>query len=168
MSFVKLLEIYPIRRHLIQRISLRKRQQHRKLRSRQKLQKIQIQQNPKVSDTTKEVDTKKPVDKPDPIYVYLSFDASPNEYTEKSLICFYRYNCAATFFLTSEGIKSHPKQVLRMISEGHALGVSTKDGSYNDISTLRDLIASFDSVNNTYAVFQSENSHCTRTWRLCK
>ena len=117
---------------------------------------------PKVSDTTKEVDTKKPVDKPDPIYVYLSFDASPNEYTEKILDLLYRYNCAATFFLTSEGIKSHPKQVLRMISEGHALGVSTKDGSYNDISTLRDLIASFDSVNNTLCRLSKMKTHFAR------
>ncbi|HPU18564.1 MAG TPA: polysaccharide deacetylase family protein, partial [Bacillota bacterium] len=82
--------------------------------------------------------------------------------TDEILDLLYRYNCAATFFLTSEGIKSHPNLVLRMISEGHAIGVSTEDGSYNGISTLNDLVASFDSVNNTLYRLAKMKTHIAR------
>lgn len=162
LSFVKLLEIYNPKALNPEDITSETTTAPQTSRPTETTKNTDTTKPPVTETTKKEVDTKKPIDKPDPIYVYLSFDASPNEYTDEILDLLYRYNCAATFFLTSEGIKSHPNLVLRMISEGHAIGVSTEDGSYNGISTLNDLVASFDSVNNTLYRLAKMKTHIAR------
>ncbi len=66
--------------------------------------------------------------------VYLTFDGI-NEYTGDILDILYSGGITATFFLSAEDIKSEPVTVVRIFTEGHAIGIIPgQDGSLDAAS----------------------------------
>lgn len=56
--------------------------------------------------------------------LYLTFTESPGPYAQAILDVLHQTGAKATFFVTPEGVRQYPEQVVRMATEGHAIGIS--------------------------------------------
>lgn len=65
--------------------------------------------------------------------VYLSFDDGPGKHTPEVLDILRKENVPATFFVLGEQAELHPKQIRRILKEGHALGNHTYNHRYNEL-----------------------------------
>ncbi|MDF2511276.1 MAG: hypothetical protein K0S04_1142 [Herbinix sp.] len=75
----------------------------------------------------------KPADK-DKKIAYLSFDDGPSENTYKVLDILQEYDATATFFIVGSAIdKKSEDSLLRMVNEGHTIGIHTYSHMCNEI-----------------------------------
>ncbi|WP_152394453.1 polysaccharide deacetylase family protein [Paenibacillus guangzhouensis] len=58
-----------------------------------------------------------------PRIAYLTFDDGPNEYTEQILDVLKAYDASATFFMLKPHILQHANTAMRIVREGHAVGL---------------------------------------------
>ncbi len=91
-----------------------------------------------------------PDDNPD-IYrahtVYLTFEDIDSTVTPLLLDCLQTYDVRAAFFATGEQLSQHPETVLRILAEGHALGLHGMTADETELQDTDGLLASFDAEN---------------------
>lgn len=122
------------------------------------------------TDTAEPVVTEPTTDKTDPppeFYrsrtVYLTFEDIEDTNTPVILDTLAQHNAYATFFVSGEQMSLYPELVLRIITEGHTLGLHGMSGDETAIRKTEDLIASFDAENELlYALIRRK----TRLIRL--
>src|SRR5690606_26813030 len=66
--------------------------------------------------------------------VALTFDDGPSAYTDRLLDVLRRLRVPATFFVLGEHIADHPREIQRMIDEGHT--IANHSWSHPDMATL--------------------------------
>lgn len=64
----------------------------------------------------------------------LTFDDGPSKYTDKLLDIFKEYNCRGTFFMIGKQVSAKKSTLIRMVEEGHDLGVHT--WNHKNLKTL--------------------------------
>ncbi len=108
-----------------------------------------------------------PVDPPPEFYrsasVYLTFEDIEDTHTPMLLDILAAHSAKATFFVSGEQMSQYPDLVLRIIVEGHTLGLHGMSGDELQIRKTEDLLASFDEENELlYALIRRK----TRLIRL--
>lgn len=79
--------------------------------------------------------------------VYLTFEDIEDTNTPKLLDLLAQYGAAATFFVTGEQMSQYPELVLRILTEGHALGLHGMNEDELSLRNTEDILASFDEEN---------------------
>ena len=92
-----------------------------------------------------------PVDQPQDGYrsatVYLTFEDIEDTNTPVLLDTLAAHKAKATFFVSGEQMSEYPDLVLRIITEGHALGLHGMNGDEYSMQKTEDILASFDEEN---------------------
>lgn len=124
------------------------------------------------TDTTEEaeavtVPVTEPVDPPPEFYrsrtVYLTFEDIEDTNTPVILDILAQYGAGATFFVSGEQMSRYPELILRIIAEGHTLGLHGMNGDETAIRKTEALLSSFDEENELlYALIRRK----TRLIRL--
>lgn len=79
---------------------------------------------------------------------YLTFDDGPGENTDAILDILQQYSVKATFFVAGYMVERYPKQMQRMVDEGHAIASHTYSHQYDYIyASLENFQADFQRAN---------------------
>ena len=76
---------------------------------------------------------------PDKQRIYLTFDDGPSNYTDEILDILNEYNVKASFFVLAK--ENNDDKYLRILNEGHTLGIHSYSHVYNDIYSDSDSFA---------------------------
>lgn len=80
--------------------------------------------------------------------VYLTFEDIDDVYTPQILDALAAEGMPATFFVTGSQLTDYTDMVVRILSEGHSLGLHTMTGDEYDILTASELLSSFEKEND--------------------
>lgn len=81
--------------------------------------------------------------------VYLTFDSSPGENTDKILDVLQQYDVKATFFVSGDKSDEAKKVYKRIVDEGHTLGMHSYSNQYSTIyASIEDFEKDYDKISN--------------------
>lgn len=91
--------------------------------------------------------------------VYLTFDGSPNENTDKILDVLKKYGVKATFFVTGDDSEEMQAVYKRIVAEGHTLGMHSYSNQYSKIyASVEDFEQDFDQLSDYLKEVTGEES----------
>ena len=90
--------------------------------------------------------------------VYLTFDDGPSANTGRILDILDEYGVKATFFVTGEGKENFSEEYVRIVEEGHTLGMHSYSHRYSDV------YASADSFREDFKKLQEYLYETTGVW----
>lgn len=95
--------------------------------------------------------------------VYLTFDGSPNENTDKILDVLEKYGIKATFFVTGDDSKEMRPVYKRIVEDGHTLGMHSYSNQYSKIyASVADFEKDFDKLSSYLKDVTGEESQYYR------
>lgn len=95
--------------------------------------------------------------------VYLTFDGSPNENTDKILDVLEKYGVKATFFVTGDDSKEMRPVYKRIVEDGHTLGMHSYSNQYSKIyASVEDFEKDFDKLSSYLKDVTGEESQYYR------
>ncbi|WP_018755887.1 polysaccharide deacetylase family protein [Paenibacillus terrigena] len=100
----------------------------------------------------------------DPKIAYLTFDDGPNEYTEQILDVLKEYDAKATFFMLKPHILEHPYTAMRIVREGHAIGLhGVTHRAELFYASKESVIEEFNDTRNTLRAVTGKDTRLVRT-----
>lgn len=95
--------------------------------------------------------------------VYLTFDGSPDENTDKILDVLEKYGVKATFFVTGDDSKEMRPVYKRIVEDGHTLGMHSYSNQYSKIyASVEDFEKDFDKLSSYLKDVTGEESQYYR------
>ncbi|MBQ8578990.1 MAG: polysaccharide deacetylase family protein [Clostridia bacterium] len=94
--------------------------------------------------------------------VRLTFEDISDTHTPRILDILAEYGVEATFFVTGEQLLSHTDIVVRILSEGHSLGLHTMTGDEYDLTDTAAVLASFDAENELLYALTKQKTRLVR------
>jgi len=99
-----------------------------------------------------------------PRIAYLTFDDGPNEYTEQILDVLKAYDAYATFFMLKPHILQHANTAMRIVREGHAVGLhGVTHRAELFYASKESVIEEFNDTRNTLRAVSGTDTHLVRT-----
>lgn len=93
--------------------------------------------------------------------IYITVEDSPGEYTEDILEVLREYNCKATFFVIGSQLPDNISTLMKIVSEGHTLGLHTMNHSGAELTSVDDILADIEAENELLAKITKQKS---RLW----